>query len=503
MNVLLADRRFLALLPGIALLKLALAHFLPMTGDEAYFIFWAQYPDYGYYDHPPMVAWMLAPLLALGDAEVWLRLPAVLISLFIGAVIYVLVAPHGRSLARWSALLYLLTPINLVGVLVTTDTPLLLWSFLSALVFYRAQQTGRLVDYLLCGFLLGLAFLAKFFAGLLGVAYALFLLVHLRRQRRALAALSFIVLGTLPAIALNLWWNYTHCWDNYLFNLVNRTQGNGFGFEYVLKYGILLLYLLTPALIYYIYRARGVLWQQFLSPVAGVFIGLFFIPMGLFLLLSFTASIGLHWLLSFYPFLVLGLAQVIGTTAMRRATYFMLSFSLVHVVFLAVIIAGAPRLLDGLGDDYKSVVIGTHGPQLAALALEHEGYVPATDSYALSAKLAYDGGAHFLVFGEGSYHGRQDDIVTDYRELDGRNFAILAENPVDYRFAWYFDEFEARVVDIEGARFYLGLGRGFRYARYREEMLAWIVDLYYTMPEGLPWGACYMYERYDLRPRGK
>ena len=498
MNALLADRRFLLALLAIALVKLALAHFLPMTGDEAYFIFWAQYPDYGYYDHPPMVGWLLAAFLALGDAEVWLRLPAVLISLFIGAAIYALVAPSGRELARWSALLYLLTPINLVGILVTTDTPLLLWSFLSALVFYRAQRTGRLGEYLLCGFLLGLAFFSKFFAGLLGIAYAVFLLVHVRRQRRAVVALAAIVVGTLPAIGLNLWWNYNHCWNNYLFNLVNRTQGNGIGLEYVIKYGLLLLYLLTPALIYYIYRARRVLWQQFLTPVGGVFIGLFFIPIGLFLLLSLTASIGLHWLLSFYPFLVLGLAQAIGTTAMRRSTYVMLAFSAVHMIVLAVIIAGAPRLLDGLGEDYKSVVIGTNGPQLAQLALEHEGYVPATDSYALSAKLSYDGKTHFAVFGEGSYHGRQDDLITDFRQLDGHNFAILAENPMDYRFAWFFDEFEQRAVDIEGARFYLVLGRGFRFQRYRDEMLTWITQRYYAVPQGMPRGRCYMEERYGL-----
>ena len=42
---------------------------LPITGDEAYFAIWGQRPDLGYYDHPPMVGWMLAPLVALSGAE--------------------------------------------------------------------------------------------------------------------------------------------------------------------------------------------------------------------------------------------------------------------------------------------------------------------------------------------------------------------------------------------------------------------------------------------------
>ena len=28
---------------------------LPMTGDEAYFVFWGGDPAGGYYDHPPVV----------------------------------------------------------------------------------------------------------------------------------------------------------------------------------------------------------------------------------------------------------------------------------------------------------------------------------------------------------------------------------------------------------------------------------------------------------------
>ena len=32
---------------------------VPFTGDEAYFLVWGQQPDIGYYDHPPMVGWLL------------------------------------------------------------------------------------------------------------------------------------------------------------------------------------------------------------------------------------------------------------------------------------------------------------------------------------------------------------------------------------------------------------------------------------------------------------
>ena len=41
---------------------------LPITGDEAYFYWWGVYPELGYYDHPPMVGWLIAAMRAtLGD----------------------------------------------------------------------------------------------------------------------------------------------------------------------------------------------------------------------------------------------------------------------------------------------------------------------------------------------------------------------------------------------------------------------------------------------------
>ena len=50
------------------LIKLILAAVIPMSGDEAYFIVWAKHPDFGYYDHPPMVGWVLHLLLYLGSS---------------------------------------------------------------------------------------------------------------------------------------------------------------------------------------------------------------------------------------------------------------------------------------------------------------------------------------------------------------------------------------------------------------------------------------------------
>jgi hypothetical protein len=53
-----ATRRLFVYVLALTLsLRTVLAVCLPFTGDEAYFQSWGIRPDWGFYDHPPMVGW--------------------------------------------------------------------------------------------------------------------------------------------------------------------------------------------------------------------------------------------------------------------------------------------------------------------------------------------------------------------------------------------------------------------------------------------------------------
>ena len=112
-----------------------------------------------------------------------MRLPAVLVPP-LAALMVRLALRHwfGRDedTADLAALAVLLLPTNVWNVLITTDAPLALFSLASLLVFARAAQkdSGRL--FLASGVLLGLAFLSKYLAVLLGLAYLA--LVHFLRR---------------------------------------------------------------------------------------------------------------------------------------------------------------------------------------------------------------------------------------------------------------------------------------------------------------------------------
>ena len=168
-----ARRWWLAALALTLAFRFWLAAAAPVTADEAYFILWGRAPALGYYDHPPMVGWLLAPLAAVSDAPWLLRLPAVLLPAAVALMAHgALRAWFGRDedTARLAALAILLVPMNVWNVLITTDTPLVFFSAASLLVFAQAARRDSAAGFLAAGVLLGLAFLSKYFAVLLGLA---------------------------------------------------------------------------------------------------------------------------------------------------------------------------------------------------------------------------------------------------------------------------------------------------------------------------------------------
>ena len=123
-----ATRWLLAAGLGSLGLRLWIANTFPITGDEAFFYWWGVYPDWGYYDHPPMVGWLIAAMRAtLGDSLWSIRLPVVLLPLGIGAALWWGLNGLDKTRAACAIVLFWLAPLNWLNTLITTDTPLIFW----------------------------------------------------------------------------------------------------------------------------------------------------------------------------------------------------------------------------------------------------------------------------------------------------------------------------------------------------------------------------------------
>ena len=498
-------RRWLwAGLLGLACFRLLFAALLPLTGDEGYFVFWGDHPAGGYYDHPPMVGWWLTGLLAISRAEWVLRLPAVLLPLVLAWGGWQLARPHGEVRARFAALLILWLPVNVWNVLITTDTPVVLFSMLSVLAYALALRGGArgvvLAGQALAGLLLGLAFLGKYFAALLGFAYLAHVL-FVRRDAGRWAGFALLLLAALPAPLYNLWWNSGHCWVNILFNFLNRHGATGFDWSNPLLYVLSLAYLATPWLLLALWRERAAL-AQLAGRAADVRVLLWLagVPLGLFALMSLWRPVGLHWLVSFIPLLAVLAAVLLKTAVLARLLAASMVFGVMHIVFFIVVMALPFRVWDGTRLA-EGVAMRVLAPQLVErigrIDSAGEGYRWAMESFSSAAFLSYASGRPVAVFGDGSLYARQDDFETDWRAQDGHNVLVFRTRPgkaADY--LPFFQRVDFSEFKVAGVTFYLIAGHGFDYAVYHDKVLTRVRDRFYRIPAWLPQRACPFNERY-------
>lgn len=477
-----------------------LAAALPVTGDEAYFIWWGKVPDWGFYDHPPLIGWVLAALLAVSDAEWWLRLPQVVQPLLLALAArwaWPGLFPGQADRRDWIALLVLLAPVNVWNVFVTTDTALVYCAVLSGLAWLRAVQDNDDPRwYLVAGVFLAGAVLAKYFAALLGFAYLVDALR--RRTRGAWLGLALAYACCLPALALMAWWNSGHCWANYMFNFVNRHgQGNtGLGWRTPLLYAATLVYVLTPPALWLLFRRRTASTE--FAQVDRSLVVLAAVPLLLFAALSLVKTIGLHWMLSFVPFVLLLAARRISPATLSRLAAFFLGFAALHLA-AAFAVSRLPLETWRTFGFHPGAVLTFDSRALIEKAAPGDALL-ASDGYSNAVTLGYNLRRYVPVLGPGSGHARHDDILTDWRRHDGADITVLRKTEPDGReqaeYARWFRGVATESFEHRGARFWVVRGQGFDYAAYRATVLTEVKRRYYALPPWLPQRGCYFCERY-------
>ncbi|MCX7896953.1 MAG: glycosyltransferase family 39 protein [Rhodocyclaceae bacterium] len=495
-------RVFAAAALVLTLFRLWLAAAFPFTGDEAYFYWWGKFPDWGFYDHPPMVGWWLAALIPLSEAPLWLRLPQVVLPLLLALCVrsaWPRLFPSLAARRELAALAVLALPVSVWNVFITTDTPLVLFAVCSGLAWARAAQEDDKRWYLFAGLCLAGAVLSKYFAALLGFAYLVDALS--RRTKGAAWGLLIVFACTLPALALMAWWNAAHCWSNYLFNFVNRHDAANTGLNATtpLLYVATLAYALAPLLPWLLRRQpmqAGFAARE--KPVRDVLARLGWIPLLLFALLSLFKKIGLHWVLAFLPFVALLTIARLPERLLRPLELSLVGLAAAHVL---LIVAASQMPVEAWRrfTFYPSLVLTVDGQAIMQEALKDAPLV-ASDGYSNAATLGYLNRRYVPVLGVGSGHARHDDMLTDWRQMEGRDVVLLRKtepSPQDIdRYRRWFATVSVSYFEHRGARFWRVIGRSFRYAAYRDDVLDEIRQRYYRVPAWLPMTSCYFCARY-------
>ena len=156
---------------------------------------WSAHPQWGYYKHPPMPAWILYAFTTVFGHGIWVTYLAAEACVAVGlAYVWRLgcaVTTPARALLA-TVLVSLVAYYNVRGMYFNHNTVQIPLVAAATFTFYRAVRDGRIRDWVGFGIAAGLCMLAKYSAALLFVAFGAYLLrrgrIAERRTARGLAA---------------------------------------------------------------------------------------------------------------------------------------------------------------------------------------------------------------------------------------------------------------------------------------------------------------------------
>jgi len=215
-----------------------------LSVDEAHYALYAYFPDWSYFDHPPMVGWLQLPAVWLSGSD--LALLAAPLFCFFTAVFLVrrlaleiFAGPEAQGAANASALIALTVPMyHMLGLSLHPDGVLLPVACLVMIVVWRLRdpaELGRIRLWLGLGAALGLAGLSKYTAVLLVVSTAWVLLRAHGRQlltrRGPWLAVAIALVGISPVLL----WNLRHHWLSFEYQGAHAEGGESWQGQEVLR----------------------------------------------------------------------------------------------------------------------------------------------------------------------------------------------------------------------------------------------------------------------------
>ena len=238
-------RATLALTLIVTVLHLLAAGRVPLSADEAHYALYGFHLDWSYFDHPPLVGWLQALVLWFSPSDFALRLWPICLSAITALTLYkfaLRLFPHVHPwLGFWSVVFFQSGLLfQALGLALVPETPLLLFSLLALLALQNALERERLTDdrqewrecgkcrssfsaWLLFGLCVGLAGLSKYTAVTLVFSAALFVILQGRLAVLRAPGPWLAVALALLLISPVLYWNATHDWLSFQYQL-----GHGF-----------------------------------------------------------------------------------------------------------------------------------------------------------------------------------------------------------------------------------------------------------------------------------
>jgi hypothetical protein len=299
-----------------------------LLDDEAYYWVYSKFLDWGYFDHPPMVALLIKMGYSIFQNELGVRLFFLLLNVLSLFLFERLIEKKGSFL--FYAIALSLAVLQITGFVAVPDTPLIFFTALFFLSYRRFLRHSSLLNTFLLGVVVAALLYSKYHAVLI-VFFVLLSNLKLFRYYQTYLAGVLALLFFVP----HLLWQYQHDWISFRYHLF-ESNVNPYKLSFTLEYvgGQILLagplagIILLPAA--FLYRSKNVFERGLKFTLAGIYL--------FFLLSSFRGRVEGNWTSpAVVPLIVLSHNFLAEKLVWRKWLLRLLPVTMILVLFARVV----------------------------------------------------------------------------------------------------------------------------------------------------------------------
>ena len=307
-------------------INLLQAIFTGLHSDESYYWMYSQNLDWGYFDHPPMVALFIYIGHVILPGEIGVRLLIVLFSTVTFALI--LNELNERKDFFFVTLFILSFPLihtHISGFLAIPDNPLLFFVLIFLFLYKKFLEKPGWINSVLLGIVITAMIYSKYHAFLV-IGFTL--LSNLKLFKNKFFYLVILVSAIL--LVPHAIWQYTNGFPTFKYHLVERAKP--FQFKYIFPYlsGVLLVSGPLSGILVFWKLQKLKIQNQFQRALIFNIVG--FIV--LFFILSFKNRIEMHWLAAIVPMMMFLSYPLIQNDVKFRKWFIWLALPVVVLLLL-------------------------------------------------------------------------------------------------------------------------------------------------------------------------
>ncbi|WP_207511231.1 ArnT family glycosyltransferase [Longitalea luteola] len=291
--------------------------------DEAYYWVYSRFIDWGYFDHPPMIAALVKAGYAIFHNELGVRFFIILLNT--ATIFLVQQLTYKKDDRLFYAVALSIAAAQIGGILAVPDTPLLFFAVLFFRLYQRFLEKTNLISSLLLGFCMACMLYSKYH-GVLVIGLVFLSNIKLFANKYTWVAAAVCLLLFLP----HLYWQYQHNFPSVQYHLFER-NASGYRFVFTTEYILGQIAFAGPIIGWFLlwaavrYRPVSYLEKAMQYSLVGIYI--------IFLLSTYKGRVEANWTAAaFIPLMVLSHRYLVQRYQWQKWLYISLPVTLLVVL---------------------------------------------------------------------------------------------------------------------------------------------------------------------------